>query len=37
MTGYKRPPARPAGGPERPPLTRANGSDTRERADNEPT
>ena len=36
-TGYKRPPAKPAGGLELPPLARTNGTNTRESWDNDPT
>ena len=36
-TGYKRPPAKPAGGLELPPPTRTNGINTRDRWDNDPT
>ena len=36
-TGYKRPPAKPAGGLQLPPAARTNGTDTRQRWDNEPT
>jgi DNA invertase Pin-like site-specific DNA recombinase len=36
-TGYTRPPAKPAGGLQRPKATRTNGTNTQERWDNEPT